>query len=68
MGHRCFHTDATVRHALQVLTNPRLAGEMVELNYRLARRHFSYGVLQRRLRTLIAEELGEDYTDDWSTS
>ena len=39
-------TDATVQHARQVLTNPRLACEMVELNYHLARRHFSYSVLQ----------------------
>jgi mannosylglucosylglycerate synthase len=59
-------TDATVRHALQVLTNPRLAGEMVELNYRLARRHFSYGVLWRRLHTLIAEYFGEDVDQNWS--
>jgi mannosylglucosylglycerate synthase len=59
-------TDATVRHARQVLTNPRLAGDMVELNYRLARRHFSYGVLWRRLHTLIAEYFGEDVDQHWS--
>jgi mannosylglucosylglycerate synthase len=60
-------TDATVGHAREVLANPHLAYEMVELNYRLARRHFSYSVLRRRLHTLIAEFLGEDDADDWST-
>ena len=51
----------------EVLANPHLAYEMVELNYRLARRHFSYSVLRRRLHTLITEFLGEDDADDWST-
>ncbi len=41
---------------------------MVELNYRLARRHFSYSVLRRRLHTLLAELFGEVDTDDWSIS
>jgi glycosyltransferase involved in cell wall biosynthesis len=59
-------TDATVAHAQEVLTNPQLAHEMVELNYRLARRHFSYSVLRRRLHALIAEFFGEDGGGDWS--
>jgi mannosylglucosylglycerate synthase len=59
-------TDATVRHARRVLTDPRLAGEMVEQNYRLARRHFSYGVLRRCLHILIAGYFGEDDNQDWS--
>jgi mannosylglucosylglycerate synthase len=60
-------TDATVEHVREVLTTPDMACEMVDLNYRLARRYFSYGVLQRRLQTLIAEFFGENDADDWST-
>jgi len=60
-------TDITVRHAQEVLTNPHLSHEMVELNYRLARKYFSYSVLRRRLYTLIAEFFGENDADDWST-
>jgi glycosyltransferase involved in cell wall biosynthesis len=52
-------TDDTVEQTRQVLTNPTLALEMTAVNYRLASQHFSYGVLQRRLRTLIAECFGE---------
>jgi len=52
-------TEATLQHTRQVLTDPQLAAEMVETNYALARRHYSYAVLERRLQTLIAEKFGE---------
>ncbi len=54
-------TDETVRQTRAVLTDPALAREMVEENYRLAERHYSYAVLERRLQTLIADCFGEDY-------
>ncbi len=59
-------TDETVGHVHQVLTDRQLAAEMVETNYRLARRYFSYNVLGRRLLTLLAELFGEDDTALWS--
>jgi len=52
-------TDDTVHQALQVLQEPNLAQEMAEHNYRLARRHYSFATLERRLQTLIADCFGE---------
>jgi glycosyltransferase involved in cell wall biosynthesis len=52
-------TDDTVHQVRQVLQEPDLAQDMVEHNYRLARRHYSYATLERRLQTLIADCFGE---------
>ena len=52
-------TDDTVRQVRQVLQEPRLAQERAEHNYGLARRHYSYATLERRLQTLIADCFGE---------
>jgi hypothetical protein len=43
-----------------VLETPALAQEMAEVNYQLARRHYSYSMLERRLGHLIAEWFGEE--------
>jgi len=53
-------TDETVEKTRQVLENPGLAAEMAEHNYRLARRHYSFSMLERRLQTILAECFGED--------
>lgn len=55
--------DATLRQTRQVLTDPKLAHEMVETNYRLGRRYYSYAMLERRLQTLIADCFGENHDD-----
>ncbi|NTV51873.1 MAG: glycosyltransferase family 4 protein, partial [Candidatus Firestonebacteria bacterium] len=52
-------TDDTVRQVRQVLQEPDLAREMTEHNYRLAHRHYSYAMIERRLQTLIADCFGE---------
>ncbi len=52
-------TDDTVQHVRQVLDDPQLAQDMTDHNYRLARRHYSYTTLERRLQTLIADCFGE---------
>lgn len=44
-----FVSAETVRHTAEVLDNPRLAAEMVETNYQLALRHFSYTNLEKKL-------------------
>ncbi|MCL4560488.1 MAG: glycosyltransferase family 4 protein [Chloroflexi bacterium] len=54
-----FIGDATIDLARKVLENPAMAGEMLENNYRIARRHYSYAVLKRHLETLLAEIFGE---------
>ena len=53
-------TDATVEQTRRVLTQPLLAHDMAEENYRLAKRHYSYAMLERRLQTLIADCFGEE--------
>jgi mannosylglucosylglycerate synthase len=53
-------TDTTVRQTRNVLADPALAAEMAEQNYQLAKRHYSYAVLERHLQTLIADCFGED--------
>lgn len=48
-------TIAAVRHALK---NPALTHEWAETNYQLAKRYFSYSVLERRLEAIVADCLG----------
>lgn len=45
--------------ARKILQNPELAQEWAELNYQLARRYFSYSVLERRLQAILADCLGK---------
>jgi glycosyltransferase involved in cell wall biosynthesis len=49
----------TIRGARRLLEEPALAAEWAELNYALARRYFSFAVLERRLTALLAECFGE---------
>lgn len=55
-----FISDDTLSYARQVLTNPALAAEMAEHNFQLARRYYSFAVLERHLQTLLAECFGEE--------
>lgn len=55
-----FISDETVEATQRVLDDARLRQEMVEHNYQLARRHYSYAVLEHHLRTLIVECFGEE--------
>jgi glycosyltransferase involved in cell wall biosynthesis len=50
---------ATIREARRLLEEPALAAEWAAANYALARRHFSFAVLERRLTALLAECFGE---------
>jgi glycosyltransferase involved in cell wall biosynthesis len=54
-----FITDETVWWTQRLLEDPALTGEMTEHNYQLARRHYSYAVLRRHLRTLLTNVFGE---------
>jgi glycosyltransferase involved in cell wall biosynthesis len=49
-----FVTEETVRRAREVLQDAALKDEMVERNYALARRHYSYRALEEQLTTLLA--------------
>jgi glycosyltransferase involved in cell wall biosynthesis len=52
-------TQDTVNKAREVLLNPSRTMENANYNYELARHHFSYSVLERRLNTILSEIFGE---------
>jgi hypothetical protein len=51
--------DATLERARDVLQHPQEAAQVAEENYRLARRYYSYTMLERRLELLLADCFGE---------
>jgi glycosyltransferase involved in cell wall biosynthesis len=53
-----FITSEAISKARDVLTNEDLAAEIVETNYELATRFFSYEVLEQNLRTLLMNCFG----------
>lgn len=53
-----FINHDTVEQARRVLTDPVVTAEMVETNYELARRFFSYEVLEQKLATLMMNCFG----------
>jgi glycosyltransferase involved in cell wall biosynthesis len=59
IGFEDFITDDCVHHAQEALRNPALVAEMVEHNYELGRKHYSYRTLEKRLVALISEALGD---------
>ncbi len=52
-------TDETVRQVRAVLEDAALARAMTERNFQLGRHYYSYAVLERRLRMLLADCFGE---------
>ncbi len=55
-----FISEKTLEDTRHVLTHPEETRHLCELNYQLARRYFSYSVLERRLGLLLADCFGED--------
>jgi len=53
-----FINDGTLEMVRHILQNPAQAQEWAEENYQLARRYFSFTVLERRLESIIADCLG----------
>jgi glycosyltransferase involved in cell wall biosynthesis len=49
----------TIEQTRRLLEDPALREDWAETNYALARRHFSFGVLERRLIAVLAECFGE---------
>ncbi|MHB8892970.1 MAG: glycosyltransferase [Candidatus Limnocylindrales bacterium] len=50
---------STIDETCRLLEHPTLGAEWAETNYALARRHFSFSVLERRLAGVLAECFGE---------
>lgn len=59
IGFEDFLTEETVQQTRTVLENPTLAEEMVEHNYQVGKRYYSYRALEKRLAALMSECLGE---------
>ncbi len=54
-----FITDKTVQQTRELLLNPDLALEIVDRNYEIARRHYSYSNLEKNLVALVSQCLGD---------
>ena len=48
-------TAETVQAVSEVLQSPERTSEMVDLNYEVAKQHYSYGVLRRRLNPIMEQ-------------
>ena len=53
-----FISDSTLEMVRQVLQNPASTQEWVEENYKLAKRYFSFTMLERRLQSVLTDCLG----------
>lgn len=53
-------TDSSIRLTRQILANPKMSEELVEYNYRLGKRYYSFRVLKNKLSILLAESFGSD--------
>jgi glycosyltransferase involved in cell wall biosynthesis len=53
-----FITDETINRVIQLMQNPDMAQAWAEENYQLAKRYFSYTVLEQRLQGILADCLG----------
>lgn len=51
-------TEEAIRQTREVMGDPKLRQEMVDHNYKLARRYYSYSVLQQKLKNLISDCFG----------
>ena len=58
-----FVSQATVDDTCRLLDSPALIKEMVDINYELALRHFSYAVLEKRLWYLVRSFYGMEAAD-----
>jgi glycosyltransferase involved in cell wall biosynthesis len=54
-----FISEATLEGARRLLDEPDLAAAWADVNYDLARRHFSFAILERRLLDVVVEALGD---------
>ena len=54
-------TAETVRAVREIMQSPERTAEMVELNYEVARQHYSYGILRRMLNPIMEQMAGKAY-------
>jgi mannosylglucosylglycerate synthase len=58
IGFNDFIDPKCIEDSYEVLTNPGKAKDMVEYNYNVAKRHYSYHILENRLVALLDECMG----------
>jgi glycosyltransferase involved in cell wall biosynthesis len=51
-------TESAIRLTTQLLDNPNLRRELVEHNYNLGKKYYSYRLLKKKLSTLVSESFG----------
>ena len=54
-----FISEDTLERVRTILTDSEKANEWAEENYQLAKRYFSFTVLERRLKSILADCFGE---------
>jgi mannosylglucosylglycerate synthase len=54
-----FISSETLKKVREILLNPVEAQELAEINYQLAKRYFSFTVLERHLQSVLADCLGQ---------
>ena len=57
-----FLTRKTVRQVLDILASPERRERMVNYNYEVARRHYSYSVLRTQLNAILSHFFGNTIT------
>ena len=58
IGFDDFIEDETVKKAMEILEDPSIGEEMAEHNYQIARRHYSYRILENNLATVLNQCMG----------
>jgi glycosyltransferase involved in cell wall biosynthesis len=53
-------TDSSIRLTRQILTNPKMAKELVNHNYALGKRYYSYRMLRKKLGILFSNAFGTE--------
>lgn len=56
-----FITEQSIQMARRALLEPKFVEEMAKINYRVARKHYSYSVLEMHLRVLLTEIYGSNH-------
>jgi glycosyltransferase involved in cell wall biosynthesis len=58
IGFDDFIEDETVKKTMEILEDPSIGEEMAEHNYQIARRHYSYRILETSLATILNQCMG----------
>ena len=63
-----FITDEIINSVKEILESPEKREKIVEINYEIAKRHYSYSLLQNRLNSIMFNFFGEPLDQSESKS